>query len=84
MDAMAYVIVKEGLQDQDFLDRCCLGFDKEHMPDGVEPSECYLSWLTGEQDGIEKRRSGLSQSPGFRLKPFAVWQSGMPQQGRGH
>ena len=55
MDAMAYVIVKEGLQDQDFLDRCCLGFDKEHMPDGVEPSECYLSW-----------------------------QSGMPQQGRGH
>ena len=48
MDAMAYVIVKEGLQDQDFLDRCCLGFDKEHMPDGVDPSECYLSWLTGE------------------------------------
>lgn len=54
MDAMAYVIVKEGLQDQEFLDRCCLGFDKEHMPDGVDPSECYLSWLTGEKDGVEK------------------------------
>ena len=26
-DAMAYVIIKEGLQDQEFLDKCCLGFD---------------------------------------------------------
>ena len=54
MDAMAYVIVKEGLQDQEFLDRCCLGFDKEHMPEGVEPSESYLSWIMGEKDGVEK------------------------------
>ncbi len=54
LDAMAYVIVEKGLQDQAFLDRCCIGFDKDHMPDGVDPSECYLSWLTGEQDGIPK------------------------------
>ena len=54
MDAMAYVIVEEGLQDQEFLDRCCLGFDREHMPEGVDPSECYLSYLMGEKDGIPK------------------------------
>lgn len=36
LDAMAYVIVERGLQDQDFLDRCCLGFDKAHMPAGVD------------------------------------------------
>ena len=54
MDAMAYVIVEEGMQDQDFLDRFCLGFDREHMPPGVDPSECYLSYLTGEKDGIPK------------------------------
>lgn len=53
-DAMAYVIVEEGLQDQDFLDRCCLGFDKAHMPEGVDPSECVLSYLTGETDGVAK------------------------------
>lgn len=53
-DAMAYVIVEEGLQDQDFLDRCCLGFDKAHMPEGVDPSECVLSYLTGEKDGVAK------------------------------
>lgn len=54
MDAMAYVIVERGLQDQEFLDRCCLGFDKEHMPEGTDPSECYLSYLTGEKDGVPK------------------------------
>ena len=54
MDAMAYVIVEQGLQNQEFLDRCCLGFDKAHMPAGVDPSECYLSYLTGEKDGIPK------------------------------
>ena len=54
MDAMAWVIVEEGLQDQEFLNRCCIGFDKEHMPDGVDPSECYLSYLYGEKDGVEK------------------------------
>lgn len=75
MDAMAYVIVKEGLQDQDFLDRCCLGFDKEHMPDGVEPSECYLSWLTGEQDGIEKTpewAESITGVPAETIRSLAV------------
>jgi len=53
-DAMAWVIVDAGLQDQDFLDRCCIGFDEAHMPDGIDPSECYLSYLTGKKDGIPK------------------------------
>lgn len=35
-DAMAYAIIK-GLQDQEFLDKCCLGFDAAHMPEG-DPS----------------------------------------------
>ena len=54
MDAMAYVMIEEGLVDQDFLDRCCLGFDKAHMRSGVDPSECYLSYVTGEKDGVPK------------------------------
>lgn len=53
-DAMAYVIVKEGLQDQGFLDTCCLGFDAAHMPEGVDPSLNCLSYLLGENDGIPK------------------------------
>lgn len=53
-DAMAYVIIKEGLQDQGFLDTCCLGFDAAHMPEGVDPSLNCLSYLMGENDGIPK------------------------------
>lgn len=54
LDAMAWVIWSEGLQDQDFLDRCCLGFDPAHMPPGVDPRESYLSYLTGDRDGAAK------------------------------
>lgn len=54
MDAMAYVILEQGLQDQAFLDRCCIGFDREHMPEGIDPSECYVSYVTGEKDGVPK------------------------------
>ena len=54
MDAMAYVIAQHDLLDREFLDRCCIGFDKEHMPEGIDPSQCCLSYLTGEQDGIKK------------------------------
>lgn len=54
VDAMAYVIWKKGLADKEFLDRCCLGFDREHMPEGIDPDECVLSYLTGITDGIPK------------------------------
>lgn len=54
LDAMAYVIYSEGLHDRAFLDRCCIGFDGEHMPEGIDPSESYLSYLLGEKDGIAK------------------------------
>lgn len=54
LDAMAYTIYTEGLHDQAFLDRCCIGFDKAHMPDGADPADSVLSYLLGETDGIPK------------------------------
>lgn len=54
MDAMAYVILKEHLEDREFMDRCCIGFDEEHMPEGVPAGESYESYVFGKQDGIEK------------------------------
>jgi len=54
MDAMAYTIYTSRLHDQDFLDRYCVGFDKAHMPEGIDPAECYLSYLLGETDGVAK------------------------------
>jgi len=53
-DAMAYVIWSEGLQNQAFMDRYCIGFDESHMPDGVPAGESYYSYLFGHKDGIVK------------------------------
>ena len=74
-DAMAYVLVREGLCDMDFLDRCCLGFDKAHMPEGIDPSECYLSYLTGEKDGIPKTpqwAEKITGVPAAKIEELAV------------
>lgn len=53
-NAMAHTIWSEGLQDQRFMDTYCLGFDREHMPDGVAPELNYYDYLFGNTDGIIK------------------------------
>ncbi len=54
MDAMAYVIVTENLHDKAFLDTYCVGFDEEHMPEGVPADESVMSYLMGRKDGTPK------------------------------
>ena len=54
IDALAYVIWDEGLQDQEFMDKFCIGFDEDHMPEGVPAGESYHSYLFGKKDGIHK------------------------------
>lgn len=54
IDAMAYVIISEKLHDQAFLDKYCLGFDENHMPEGVSKDESLKSYLLGKNDGIPK------------------------------
>lgn len=51
---MAYVIWSEGLQDQRFMDTYCLGFDSDHMPDGVPKELNYHDYLFGALDGVSK------------------------------
>jgi len=47
MDAMAYVMITENLHDQAFLDKYCLGFDDEHLPEGIPPGNSYKSYVLG-------------------------------------
>ena len=54
IDAMAHTIWKEGLQDQQFMDKFCIGFDEDHMPDSVPTGESYHSHVFGLRDGVEK------------------------------
>jgi anaerobic dimethyl sulfoxide reductase subunit A len=48
LDAMAHVIISENLQDQKFLDKYCLGFDEEHMPEGIPKGNSFKSYILGE------------------------------------
>ncbi len=74
-DAMAWVIFDRGLQDRDFLDRFCLGFDEDHMPEGVPAGESIRSYLTGARDGIAKTpawASGITGVPAEVIEALAV------------
>jgi len=54
IDAMIYVMVKENLYDKIFLDKYCLGFDENHMPEGIPENNSLKSYILGIQDGVEK------------------------------
>ncbi len=79
LDAMAWVLVEEGLADQAFLDRCCVGFDPAHMPEGVDPGESVLSYLTGEQDGVPKTpewAAAITGVPAGTIRDLAIRYAG--------
>lgn len=50
--ALTNILIKEGKIDQDFLDRCCIGFDDAHLPEGVANGSSYRSYVLG--DGTDK------------------------------
>lgn len=53
--AIAYVLITENLVDQAFLDKYCVGFDEEHMPEGIPAGNSYKSHVLGlGPDGIVK------------------------------
>ena len=52
--AISYVLIRENLYDQDFLDRCCVGFDAGHMPPGARPEANYRDYVLGTYDGMAK------------------------------
>ncbi len=72
-DAMAYVIWSEGLQDQAFMDKYCLGFDEEHMPEGIPAGESYHSYLFGKKDGIVKTPEWAARITGIDAETIRVF-----------
>jgi anaerobic dimethyl sulfoxide reductase subunit A len=55
VNALAYVLITEDLHDQDFLDTYCVGFDEDHMPEGVESGNSYKDYILGDgPDGTPK------------------------------
>ncbi len=64
-DAMCWWIISNDLQDQEFMDKFCLGFDENHMPEGVPPNESYHSYLFGKKDGVEKNPAWAEKITGI-------------------
>lgn len=64
---MAYVMLEEDdpesnpLIDWDFLDRCTIGFDADHMPEGADPKDNFKDYLLGTYDGVPKTPEWASE-----------------------
>ena len=74
-NAMAFVIFQKNLQDQEFMNKFCVGFDEAHMPEGVPVGESYKSYLFGLQDGIvrdPKWAEEICGVPAEKIEELAV------------
>ena len=91
---MIHVMLEEDLHDQDFLDKYCLGFDEDHMPEGAPKNASYRAYLEGKgPDGIVKDAewaANITGVPAQRIrqlardiasaKPCAITQGWGPQR----
>lgn len=63
---MAHVMISEDLHDQDFLDTYCVGFDEEHLPEGIPAGSSYRSYILGDgPDGTEKTPAWAARITGI-------------------
>jgi anaerobic dimethyl sulfoxide reductase subunit A len=51
---MAYHMIENNLHDQDYLDKYCVGFDAEHMPEGAPANGSFKDYVLGTFDGTPK------------------------------
>jgi len=49
------------LIDWDFLNRCTVGFDSEHMPEGADPKENFKDYVLGISDSMPKTPEWASE-----------------------
>lgn len=72
---MIHVMLEEDLHDQKFLDRYCIGFDEDHMPEGAPKNASYRAYIEGKgKDGIEKTpewAADITGVPAHHIRKFA-------------
>lgn len=78
---MAHTLIVEDdpktnrLIDWDFLNRCTVGFDKDHMPEGADPKENFRDYVLGTFDGQPKNAEWAAEIcgiPAARIKGLAL------------
>lgn len=78
--AIAYVLITEDspqtpLIDWDFLNRCTVGFDINHMPEGANPKENFKDYVLGTYDNQPKTPEWASEIcgvPASKIHSFAL------------
>lgn len=69
-------LIEQDLHDQDFLDRYCVGFDENHMPEGAPPNSSYRAYIDGTgYDKVEKTpewAAAITGVPAHVIRQFAV------------
>lgn len=72
---MVHTMIEEGLQDQDFLDEYCVGFDEGTLPEGAPSNASYRAYLEGKgEDGTEKTAewaADLTGIPAMKIRQLA-------------
>jgi anaerobic dimethyl sulfoxide reductase subunit A len=58
---MAYVMITNDLQDQEFLDTYTIGFDADHLPEGADPQDNFKDYVLGTYDGVPKTPEWASE-----------------------
>jgi len=78
--AMAYVMFAEDdpetnpIIDWEFLEKCCIGYDADHMPEGVDPAENFKDYALGTYDGVPKTPEWASEICGAPADK--IWELG--------
>jgi anaerobic dimethyl sulfoxide reductase subunit A len=92
-DAIAYTMIQNNLHDRSFLDQYCVGYDADHMPEGISGEKSYQAYVMGEADGIPKTPKWAADITGIpeeeiialamayaTTKPAAILQGYGPQR----
>jgi anaerobic dimethyl sulfoxide reductase subunit A len=66
ISSMAWVLITEGLVDQEFLDRYCIGYDEKTMPEDIPQGSSYKDYILGNgPDGFAKTPVWAAQITGI-------------------
>lgn len=73
---IVHELITRNLHDQAFLDTYCVGFDEQHMPEGIPAGHSYRSYVMGEgPDGVAKTpewAEDITGVPARTIRDFAV------------
>lgn len=74
MLGIAYHWIENGTYDQEYLDKYCVGFDADHMPEGIDPKENFKDYILGTYDNEPKTpewASKICSVPPARIRSLA-------------